>query len=85
MQGLEIVNADENTVYNTFDHSENNLNFDSGNDLLFLRQFDPKDKYRAESYEITLKNPIFYPKIPGTQLQFQVLGSPHMFVVTLII
>ena len=67
MQGLEIVNADANTVYNTFDHSENNLNFDSGNDLLFLRKFDPKDRYRAESYDVTLKNPIFYLKIPGNQ------------------
>lgn len=80
MQGLEIVNADENTVYNTFDHSENNLNFDSGNDLLFLRQFDPKDKYRAESYDITLKNPIFYPKIPGNQYPQMRITTEDPFV-----
>mgnify|MGYP003645024839 CR=1 FL=1 len=72
MQGLEIVNADANTVYNTFDHSENNPSFDvnldmvGGNDL-FFRKFDPKDKYRSESYDITLKNPVFYPKVPGKQ------------------
>ena len=80
MQGLEIVNADENTVYNTFDHSENNLNFDSGNDLLFLRKFDPKDRYRAESYDITLKNPILYPKIPGNQYPSVRLTTEDPFV-----
>lgn len=80
MQGLEIVNADENTVYNTFDHSENNLNFDSGNDLLFLRQFDPKDKHRAENYTITLKNPVFYPNVPGKQYPSMRLTTEDPFV-----
>lgn len=80
MQGLEIVNADENTVYNTFDHSENNLNFDSGNELLFLRKFDPKDKYRAECYTITLKNPVFYPRIPGNQYSSMRITTEDPFV-----
>jgi len=80
MQGLEIVNTDANTVYNTFDHSENNLNFDSGNDILFLRQFDPKDKYRAESYDVTLKNPVFYPKVPGAQYPQMRITTEDPFV-----
>ena len=79
MQGLEIVNADVNTVYNTFNHTWNSANF-NGESNPFFRKFELKDKYRAESYEITLKNPIFYPKIPGTQYPSVRLTTEDPFV-----